>query len=337
MRLPRSRRIPARLLLLTVLAACGGEDPQPSLDSGEALFGSLEVRWKMLDTSGVEKTCDDFGITDIKVAIGGTPQTVPCEQGTLLLESLLPDRYPLVVDAVADQLVRASKLTNAVVTAGERTTIDVTFNLDNTGGLGSARITWRINQRSSLTECGAVSAAQVRITSRPGSQSELEEIVPCQPGEFTLLSIPSGAYELALRLEELDGTPITSTFVGAFLVQRDQLTEPPTANFVTTFGPPTRIVGLWTINSTVASVGCAAVNGRSLVLETAPRPPLVGTSTTVDCALGRAELRDGIGAGTHVVRFELAYFGTSVTSTTIRDVVVRRGQTTTVSVDLTAQ
>jgi hypothetical protein len=324
------------LFLATFALSCGSEAPPPGDDSGVATFGALEVQWFLEDRDGNEQTCAQTGLVEMEVMIGGPMMTVPCDDGRVSFEGLLPDRYPVVVNAKTAGGIRATERANAQVTAGSRTTLPVTFVLDSTSGRGDARLRWRVNGRDPVDECAIAGASRVRALSQPGSTSSIDEVAPCTSGEIFLPQIPVGTYSIALRLENPAGERIASVVVPTFGVMRDQIAEPPQVNLITTGPNRTRLIGRWTINSSVAADACDVIGGDRVIFTTVERPPRVSTSTTVDCRAGQAVLDQGIGTFAYTVRFTLHYSLASVTSTTIEGVQVIDGRTSTVTVDLIA-
>src|SRR5262245_55243939 len=126
------RAVPMRLQLFLstlalVLSACGADAPTGDVDSGMPTFGAMDVRWTLRDRAGLERPCSEFAVTDVAVRIGGPMASAPCEEGGVSFESLFPDRYPVVAEAMGAGAVRAQFRTNADVVAGERLMVPVVF------------------------------------------------------------------------------------------------------------------------------------------------------------------------------------------------------------------
>jgi hypothetical protein len=110
-------------------------------------------------------------------------------------------------------------------------------------------------------------------------------------------------------------------------------------NFTTVLTGGGKVLGLYTINSSVAAdVSCTDANAtevrmmvRSIDQQT-QSTRLEGTQTS-SCAVG-AMLQNRLATNLYSVQFELLdSFGLTVSSTTVRDVSVVFGETSTVSID----
>ena len=321
------------VLLGLSLAACGGEDVLPP-PTGQ-VTGALRLVWSFVDGDGNAQTCEEARVEDISLELGRTPEVWPCSQGSVTYGNLLPDRYPVIAEAIAVSGVpRARLMTNAQVTAGSTTTFPLAFVIDPVASQrGDVRIPWRIDGRTPRAQCALVGADFAHVVAGSASIDTFDVRVPCVDGEVLVRDLRLGVYEPQVRLEAADGTRLFTGIGDAFRIEANQIIDSPVVNVVTRTGPPTQITALWTIGSTTATTACALVGGRTVTVATVPRAGIVPTSTTVPCSRGVAHLIDGVGVGTIDVRLSLAYGIAAVTSTLVEDVVVRRAQTSTVSFD----
>jgi hypothetical protein len=321
------------VLLLLLFAACGDDEPGPSPDSG-GLVGSLEVKWRIQGMDGSPRTCSEVGVDQMEVSIGAQPRLVACADQMTVFEDLLPDRYPVVLKARSGEAVRASQMSNAVVSAGMRASTEIVFDLESLeSSAGSIRVRWLIDGRDAGTQCGLVGGARVEVRTLIGSTGSFTDEAPCAAREIVREMVRVGVYELALRLLDANGAVIASSVIAPFAVEENRLTDLPAVSFSTMGVPKTRIVGLWTVNSSAAADACGLVDGSDVIMTAVPRPPgQVTSSTTSTCTRGRAVIEEGIGEAIYTVRFQLQFGAASVTSTSAR-VEVARGRTSTVVVD----
>jgi len=327
------RHLALSLSAATLIASCGGEDvlPPPTTQ----VQGSLRITWSVQDGAGAPKTCAEVFLERVELQVGGRPSTHECGLGVIQIDHLLPDRYPIVAKAIGSSGgTRVQVLENGVVVAGSTTTVPLTFVVDAAAGLkGDLSVRWRIDGREPRTECAVAGADFARVIGGAGSIERFEELVPCTQAEITLRDLKAGVYVPEVRLETADGTRLAVGVGDAARVQADMLTEAPFVNVFSSPGRPTRLRAFWTVNSSAAPGACDTVRGRQVTFATVPRPPAVASSTTVNCARGGAELRSGVGVGSNTVRLTLEHGIASTTSTTVRDVMARRGETSTVTVD----
>lgn len=323
-------RVVPVLLLFALALSCGGEEAPP--DPPDVVLGELEVRWRFQARDGSPRDCAALGLDEVQIAIGSEPKVVPCTDGMVLFQRLLPERYPVVGRALTSGGVRATVQTNATVVAEERAVAELVFELDSEAGTrGRAVLRWTIDNQSPRVRCDEVGGVQVRVRSITGSAQSIDEVGPCDLGELELEDLAAGGYEVALRLEDADGMLIASAMVPIFQVRASMIAEPSTSNFITTSGSRTYLETRWTINSSAAAAACDSVLGESVTITAVPRPPAqVRTSTTVPCAAGSTTFETG--AGPYTIRFDLHHDLTAVTSTSVRIELVR-GRTSSVAVD----
>ena len=100
---------------------------------------------------------------------------------------------------------------------------------------------------------------------------------------------------------------------------------------------PGRVVALYTVNGTVAAEGCRQLDATDVLISVKrSEDPTGGSRITQSssCAEGMV-VADRLNTNFYEVRLELKdFFQVVVTSTVIKDVSVRRGETSTVTVDL---
>jgi hypothetical protein len=120
---------------------------------------------------------------------------------------------------------------------------------------------------------------------------------------------------------------------------------PEVVNFFTS-GPVERseLFAEWTVNGTTAAAGCAELEADTVFVRAFPDQENVATVTaTSACDAGSVRIT-GVPPGVRRHRVAVILYSgfmsvppipQQVTSTTVRDIVFLRGETSTVSVDLT--
>ena len=325
--------------ILVVAAACGGSDDSAPPD-GIAPLGDLEVRWTLNNAAGQALTCEDVGVENVEVAIGGTPKTVPCKDGVTLFEKLLAQKYPVVVRLKYGPVDLAIGLGNVEVETGKLATISIPLEVEQRNvDVGSIRLKWRIDDQAAAARCGEIGALTFRVTAEIGSIDELLTAdAACVAGELLINDVKPGSYDLRVKLEAPDGSNIVSALTGTFRVVPAGIADLGLINFTTVLTGGGKIRGLYTINSSVAADACDMVNGAEVKMtvrsidQNTQSTRLEGTQTA-SCAEGSLHQKR-LGTNLYSVQFDLMdSFGFALSSTTVRDIQVEYGETSTISVD----
>lgn len=327
----------AALALTLALGACGSDDVLPPPTT--PVNGGLRLTWTIVDGAGAVRDCASARVETVSIDIGKQPELRPCTDGELTFSNLLPERYPIVAQALSSaDIPRDSLMTNGDVTAGATTTVDLQFLVDpTTGDTGDLSIRWRVDSADPRTRCAAVGAETAHITSGGGSIGTFDVSVPCSDAETILRGLRPGTYVAEIALERADGTRIAIAISSAVRVEVDRLADTGNVDVITVPTEPTRLTASWTVNSTAAADACDTVGARNVTIATVPPPGIVSSSTTVLCTRGSATLVGGLGNTTVDVRMSLQYSVASVSSTVVQDVRIRRGQTSTISYDFIAR
>lgn len=315
---------------------CGGSDA--AHDAGEALqVGSVRVTWTFSTTEGAPVTCADVGISEAVVSVGGRPVSVRCgSPEEVLFEQLLAQSYPVIVRLMNGAAIIDERLQVVEVLGGDRSEAVFAFEFDVAEQTtGTLDLRWTINGKSPSTACSEEGATIVRIIGRLGSPQEFDVNFDCTTAFADIPLLTAGLYEVLLRLESSDGASIASRGLTRLIVAPGTITAPPVIDFSTMPLEPTRLVGLWTINSSTAANACSMVDGVD-VLMTAHRVGGVSTSSSSPCATGHVSITS-LGGGPLPYRVSFRLFDSfrrTLTTTTVRDVFLLDAQTTTVAVDL---
>ena len=330
------------LILITLLAAsCGGTEELSPPDA-EIPLGALKVRWSIENASGDVLSCEDVDVDTVDVAIGGSPISVDCKTGETTFEGLLPQRYPVVVQLMFGPVVLATGLGNGDVEPGETTEVDIVLEAERRNNdVGSIYLKWRIDDQPPARRCGELEALTLRVTAESSSiDPTLTADVACTDGELTITNAKPGSYDLRLTLERPDGSKVVSLLTGNFRVVSAGTTNLGLLNFTTVITGGGKIYAQYTISSSVATTDICDQLGaqevrmsiRSIDVQT-QSTRLEGTETST-CPKGYLS-RDKLRTNLYLVQLELMDgFGIILTSSTVRDIPVTFGQTSTVSIDL---
>jgi hypothetical protein len=319
--------------------ACGGTDEAPP-PANKAPLGDLEVRWKLVSADGSVLSCADVDIDEVEVAIGGTPKKIACDLGSTRFEKLLAQRYPVVVHLKYGPVKLATGLGNADVVAGELTTVEINIEVERRNtDVGSIQLKWRIDDQPAGRRCGEVGAITFRVTAEVGSiDPNLAVDVACVDGEMLINNVKPGSYDLKVKLEAPDGSNIVSLLTGTFRVVPAGTAILALINFTTVLSGGGKIRALYTINSSVAADACELSNAvevkmmvRSVDQQT-QSTRLEGTKTA-SCAEGNL-LQKSLRTSVYSVQLQLLdELGLTLSSTTVRDVQIQFGETSTISYD----
>lgn len=340
-------RIRALAALLLLAAACGDDpvvEPPPPSTMGSAL-----ITWEIRSTSGEPLNCTDIDIDRADVSIGGEKVPIQCgETMSQLFDGLLQGRFPVIVELITLGSSTAFTATgNVVVEGGKQATLHLVFeiNLSNVS-TGSALVRWRIDEEPASFGCGLVDGVTVKITELAGSISEVDATSPCSNGNITLTNLRPGGYGLLLELIDSTGSRITVNSVNMLDINAGETAMPAEVVLITQTRPRAALLAQWTVNSSVATTGCEAVNADTVVVKAFPDDEVVPTLTATAACEAGSVFYDGIIAGMrfHRVVYQL-YSGVNMeppipqllTSTTVREIAFREGQTSTVTVDLRTQ
>lgn len=326
------------------LFGCSEGGSPERIDAGTQLIvGDVLVKWDLVDADGQPRSCQDLGIADIWVALGGEPQTTACGD---LQETRFRDRlagvYPVVVRVrTISQSILQEQLGNVVVSDPGTTEYTATFTFDETvNDVGSLRARWRIRGEDADTGCAAVVAHQVRIQSQPGSIRNLDAVAPCTDGQIIQTELRPGNYVLRLLLLDSAGT-VLSARQDSYQVMTVGRTEVD-VNFTIDNREPAQLSARWTVSGTTASAGCesgADWTVRVRLSDSTSQDLEIATATAA-CELGAHRFDDLVApAIPNLTRYRTRFFlqdplrGT-LTSTIVEDVRLEAATTTTVTVDL---
>ncbi|MBI2375521.1 MAG: hypothetical protein HYV07_16110 [Deltaproteobacteria bacterium] len=328
----------AQLFLLLSLSGACGSDELPD-GPNDVPFGSLLVRWSLIDELGAPLDCHAVGLIAAEVAIGGAPRSVDCAQGSQLFERLLPDRYPVFVRMQIQGVSVIEGRTNAIVEAGKQAVAEVQLVFKGSAaGQGAIRVRWVVGGDLARRGCAAIGASSMQLTSGPTSRAPFDRSAACGDGEAVVVDIPSGVYEVVASLRDAEGGSVVTNTIPSVLVVAGETAEPPVLDmFLPAFQLGT-ILARWTVSGTVADAGCAQLGGQSVLLRLVQR---VEASTSTSCAAGRLRLggiRPDDDLAVDVLMLAepdpVTRIEPVVTSTRVAHVRVLAGRTTTIGVDL---
>lgn len=330
-------------LLFCGLAACGdtpGDDPL----GPPTPLGSITVRWRLENRSGEEVDCGALGITGARVRVGGAPVEIACgDQPLARFGDLLPGRYPVFIQLLAAGAV-AQEFSRNVEINGDDVEVEHTFPvMGGTFGRGTMEIRWFIDGINAAQGCLQVGGAEVRIEILEGP-TEVDPVSrPCLDTRVVLEDVRQGNYRVVLSLRDAAGERIGFSAIQPRVQITQNTTETVLMDVVTALPDGGEMTAFWTVNSSVAAEGCAAVTDG--FVEVAVRTDIsqsvnVGTATAA-CRVGGVALEDlpigrtpaGVGLRATFRLFERTVGTQLVDSVILRDVVIQPSVTATVSVD----
>ena len=347
----------ARSVLILVLAAAGpimglatgcGESAR-ELISPPVDFAQLLVSWTIQRESGETVTCSSAQIQQVVVSVGGMPVTVPCDdQGEqqVVFTELPVGRYPVVIRllGIGDNNVLREHLDNVTLDVGASSynhdfILDQTTN--NTRGILDVR--WVLAGEPPEIACATYGADRVLVESQPGSIAMLQADLSCVGGRAEILDVLRGDYAIRFTLIDSDRLPIPSGLVQRnFRIVAGERTEDL---FSFPLEPPPRsTVRLdWTVNGMDAADECVSVGAETISMEVFQQQSeteeiSIRTSTAACDAGSLVEPDFNASADPDRLRFRVSaqlrgFAGLVITSTTIPNVKLIRGRTSTVTVD----
>lgn len=327
-------------VVLALSSACGDSSMLDPPD-GSAPLGSLRVGWSIVAKDGSSLSCAETGADGMEISIGGAPVVATCDQGSHLFESLLAQRYPIVVSLKLGPVTLGQGFANGDVLPGEVVDASVVIEVERRNlGTGALVVRWQINDMPASAACGAVGAATVQIVSEPGSIDTVMADAACLDASVMINNLRPGAYILRLRLLDNNGAVITANVTDTIPVNVGETAMPNIVRFATILGTPGRVVGLYTVNGTVARAQCGVLGATEVVINVRVRDAMGTTrleaTQTASCSAG-VVVADRLARNVYSVELSLFYDGgLSRTATTVQDVLVERGKTATVSVDFIA-
>lgn len=323
-----------------LIAGCGGDEstrePPPA-----APLGGLKVSWALVDAAGAPVACSALGADVAQVRIGAEPREVDCRDATTTFVRLLAGRYPVVVTLHVGPVEVAREVANVEVVSGMTAEAKLTFEVEPRRlDSGRIRLRWRIDDQPPQTRCGEIGASTMHIVSEVGSIEMVDVEVPCVDAEATILDLRPGGYTFRMRLEEPDGTLVVAQLSDPVQLEPASTAQPAIVHLLTMATETGKILAEYTVNATVAAAGCLALDATDVRMTV--WVPMMGggggqrTETgTSTCGDGQL-LAEGFNTEFYSVRIDLLdFFGVSLTSTTVEEVWVQRGATSTVTVDLT--
>jgi hypothetical protein len=333
--------IPAALAALS----CGGdtivEPPPPTT------VGSARISWRLVSNQGMPVSCNEIRIESAAVSIGRETEIVACgEEMSVVFADLLQQRYPVIVELrTLGSAVAYQTSGNVVVEGGKEATLELTFEIDLLNALsGSAEISWRIDDTPAAQGCSPVDGQTVRITELDGSIADVDVTAACAAGMHTIEMMQPGLYGLRLELIDSTGSRITLSSISSLEVKPGEVTQPTQVEFATMAVERATVYASWTVNgASTATAACAAVDADTVVVKAFPGNEMIATLTaSAACDRGFIRAEDVLpGSGPHRVVFQL-YTGLAsvppipaiLTSTTVYDVILRAGETSSVSANL---
>lgn len=332
--------------VLVLGASCGG-DGTMMVDPPDTTVGSARVSWSLMSTTGTPVSCADLRIDNAAISIGRETKLVGCgEEMSVVFENLLAQRYPVIIELrTLGSGVAFQTRGNVVVAGGAETPIALTFEIDLMNAFnGSAVIGWRIDDNNAAQGCSNVDGESVRITDLEGSIAEVDVTAPCTEGQVTIAMLKPGFYGLRLELIDSTGTRVAVSSIQSMEVKAGEVARPNQVEFVTMLSERARLFASWTLNGVASSTAaCAALDADAVIVKAFPETELIASVTaTAACSAGFISAdRVPPGVRPHRVVFQL-YTGFStnppipavLTSTIVRDIVFRAGETSSVAADL---
>lgn len=343
---PAMRRRWTALLpsLALALPACGGEEGPPDFGPG-VQQGSITITWGLEDQDGEPLSCAELGVVDSYVAVGGTPQIIPCgEEQVATFDNLSPQRYPVVVRlrGLAETTIPGGEqLDNIEIVDANPLTYDHTFTFDeDTGNTGRIKARWRIEGGDPMTGCERFGGDTVLIETQEGSIDEFTIEAPCTDGEAEQTNLRPGNYTLRLALLD-DANEILAVRQSTWRVLRQSETE-VSISFSVQDRPRTALKVDWTVSSSVAADVCQEQwDVRLLLAQDRPgQNPLTITTATTACDGGSFTFEDLIApVNSQADRFQVTTFLRDpllgvLDSVLVEDILLFPSRTTTVAVDL---
>ncbi len=334
----RFSSLPFGLLCLWV-SACGGtpEFPPPP---PPAPIGALELSWSMVDETGAAIECAELSLVEAEVSIGGEPQRIPCgETQTARCEGLVAQRYPVVVRllGIGGGVIREI-FDNVVVTEGAPTQHSVTIEVDRgQTGTGRFRVDWFVGGRPASEGCALFGAETIVFQTQPNSIAQFEAVESCAQGTTLVENLRSGSYTVRVFLRDSEGATIPSSTreFDDLLIDPASEVSRTLSFFVDVEGAS--FEGMWTITGSSAGDACDSLNATEVRIRLAnDRPDGVEiASATAACSAGSLlmeELNGGIGE-IRATYFLVDFFGTQLSSQSVRNLLIPSATTTTVAVD----
>lgn len=336
----------AAIVAALLFSACGGKATKPAPEPPAAI-GSARITWRILSSSGDPQTCAELGVDSAVVSLGGKGVTVMCGQEQVaLFDNLVAQRYPVIVQLLKLRTsVFREMRGNVEVQGGKEATLDVVFRSDPMTHTGSLSLRWTVNSQPAAIGCEAVGGAIVFIQDTGESIDHLNREVPCTAGETTFDGLRPGTYGVILSLKDADGTRIAANAVDRITVRDGQVTALPEISLAGATLPTARLLARWTVSGTTAARGCAAISADAVVITATPVDSSIAALTaSVACTLGQVRI-DPAPAASHPYRVALElyrdfftpppHFPTRLAFEIVPLVAFVRGQTATVSADLT--
>lgn len=333
-------------LAAAVTGSCGGDDP-PTEVPPDTTVGSARVTWSLISTTGDPVSCTDLRIDNAAISIGRETKLVACgEEMSVVFDNLLQQRYPVIIELrTLGSGVAYQTSGNVVVAGGVETPVALTFEIDLMNAFnGSALITWRIDDNNAAQGCSNVDGETVRITDLEGSIAEVDVSAACSEGQATIAMLKPGLYGLRLELIDSTGMRVAVSSIQSMEVKAGEVARPLQVEFVTMLVERARLFASWTLNGAASSTAaCAALDADAVVIKAFPETELIASVTaTAACSAGSISAgRVPPGVRPHRVVFQL-YTGLStnppipavITSTIVRGIIFRAGETSSVSADL---
>ncbi|MEO1334208.1 MAG: hypothetical protein AAFV29_01135 [Myxococcota bacterium] len=331
--------------LWVLVAGCGGESFTELISEPNAT-SQIVVRWTIEADDGQPLTCAEAQVEAVRISVGGEPVRVACsDQNQAVFDELQVGRYPIVIrllgaaDAVVREHVDSVELTEAPLDYSH------TFVLDPAGDArGALDLRWLLAGEDPSQGCAVFGADRVVIQSQPGSIAELGAEVSCELGRFELVDVLRGDYTLRFTLLDNRRAPI----VGGIVQRNFRVVPGETTRDLFSFPlVPAEQATLqlnWTLNGEDPALVCETVGGQQLTMELfqqqSPTEEISIRTATAACDRGALTEEDiNASADPEALRFRVSvdlrgFAGLILTSRTVSDVILRRGETSTVSFDL---
>ncbi|MEM7674596.1 MAG: hypothetical protein AAF449_01195 [Myxococcota bacterium] len=331
--------------LAALIAGCGGES-FTELVSDPIATSEIVVEWAIESDDGRALSCSEAEVEAVRVSVGGEPLRVECgEDPRAVFTDLQLGRYPVVIrllgvgDAVLREHVDNVELTEAPLDYRH------TFVLDPAGAVrGTLDLRWLLAGEPPESSCAVFGADRVIIQSQPGSITELQAELSCELGQFERVDVLRGDYTLRFTLLDNRRAPITGGIVQRNFRVRPGETTRDLFSFPLIPAEQSTLRVDWTINGEDADDACAPAGGQQFTMELfqqqSPTEEISIRTATAACASGGLTAPNiNASANPEALRFRVSvdlrgFAGLILTSSTARDVILRRGQTSTVTFDL---
>ena len=331
---------------LLLLASCGG-DSFTEIISDPPVQSQITVRWSLAGDDGMAVSCRQAQAEEVEVSVGGVPVRVPCDDSDQqrVFEDLPTGRYPIVLRLLAASDNPLLEHFANVDLAEDPLSYEHTFVISSTSGnRGTLDVRWLLASEEAASACAAFGADRVVIESRPGSIADLQADLPCDAGRVEVTDLLRGDYTLRFSLLDVNRALLMDGVVQrVFRINPDQTTT-EVISFPLVPAERATLRVEWTVNGDIGPQACSDVGAQVLSMELfqqeSPTQEIPIRTATAACDRGLLFAPEiNAAANPDLLGFRvsanlLGFAGLVLTSTTVSDVRLRRGQTSTVAFDL---